>query len=312
MSLRSILKRSVVRVVRSALSCTRSRGDLSSEISLPISLTVSKELSSLNDPEYYIEFLVSCIKRAKFQVRNIKSPTSNMENAASKRFSALIQILKTDVPPMAFSRAQKIASIADICLGNFQSLEFKSWAGDISLHFKISSSSASKGRLLSAIVRLMRPSSCLELGSGYGMSGMFILSALEANGGAGCLTTIEASEPQFSLSRKILTDSFGERVSCHKGLTAKQLPDLVSSIGSIDFMFHDAEHSRESYINDFTVVEPYLNPGAVVIFDDLRWDDPRFHAGSARTYEGWTKIVGHPRVKQALEVDGKIGMLLVE
>jgi predicted O-methyltransferase YrrM len=80
-------------------------------------------------------------------------------------------------------------------------------------------------------------------------------------------------------------------------------------MGSIDFLFDDAGHSREDYIRDFGVAIQGITPGGVLLFDDIRWDDPRFRAKTPETYRGWRKVVMHPRVKQAVEIDGTLGLI---
>ena len=133
-----------------------------------------------------------------------------------------------------------------------QPLEFAQWAGDVSLHFSEASSLGQKGRILFAAVRIMRPRRCLELGTAYGMSALFILAALKAFAEGGSLATVEGYEPSYALSSVMLKKNYGEMVSCTLGLTGAVLPDLLKSLGNIDFLFHDAGHSREDYIDDFT------------------------------------------------------------
>ena len=144
------------------------------------------------------------------------------------------------------------------------------------------------------------------------MSALFILAALTTYAKSGHLATVEGFEPQFSLSSSLLKRRYGETVACHFGKIAGVLPELLNSLGSIDFMFHDCGHSRDDYINDFNQVSKLLAPGAFVLFDDIRWEDPRFVKGEARTYEGWQAVVGHPRVSRAVEIDGVLGLLLIK
>ena len=48
------------------------------------------------------------------------------------------------------------------------------------------------------------------------------------------------------------------------------LPRIVKSLKRVDFLFHDAGHSREDYVRDFDAVLPILAPGAVILIDDIR------------------------------------------
>ena len=74
-------------------------------------------------------------------------------------------------------------------------------------------------------------------------------------------------------------DRYPNQVSCHFGWTHEALPRMIESLGPIDFMFHDAGHSKEDYLRDFDTALPVLAPGAVVLIDDIRWEDPRFSFG---------------------------------
>lgn len=162
--------------------------------------------------------------------------------------------------------------------------------------------------MLTAGIRLMRPSSCLELGTAYGMSALFMASELESIGGDARLSTIEFFEPQFSLASAHLSDRFGDRVDCRKFDIEAGLPELARSIGAIDFVFHDANHIGENYIRDFRVLAPNMASGAVLIFDDIRWSHPAVEDAMG-CYQGSLEIVADDRVRHAVEIDGDLGMV---
>ena len=144
------------------------------------------------------------------------------------------------------------------------------------------------------------------------MSALFVLYALSANKEEGHLTTVEGWEPQFSISSGLLKERFGDMVCSCFGRTEETLPSVVASMESIDFLFHDAGHSRKDYTRDFDVVIQKIAPGAVVLFDDIRWEDPRFQDSPPETYRGWREVVEHPRVKQAVEIGENLGLILIE
>jgi len=88
------------------------------------------------------------------------------------------------------------------------------------------------------------------------------------------------------------------------------LPKLMSTLGPIDFMYHDAGHTREDFVRDFGAVVQSLSPGSVMFIDDIRSTaDPRF--GGADAYRGWLDIVAHARVRHAVEVNGAMGLALL-
>jgi len=216
------------------------------------------------------------------------------------------------VPPIAFSVGSEIGLIADRYRALFQPFRFEGWAGDIGLHFQLSSSLGWKGRILSTIIRFAGSKQCLELGTAYGMSAIFILEALRASGREGHLITLEGSAAQYSLASEMLKARYSDLVSCHFGNTQDALPHLVKE-AAIDFMFHDAGHSREDYLRDFSAMKNKLAPGAVVLIDDIRWEDLKMTQGRAmHCYEGWMEICADPKVRYAAEVDNKMGLLLLQ
>jgi predicted O-methyltransferase YrrM len=271
-----------------------------------------KEPEPIHFPSAYVELLRDCIEKKAYKIREIKTIGTADSNALFfKRFSTLLEILPSHVPPIEFKTAKEIALIADSYRLISEPYEQGVWAGDVHTHFHLSSSFGMKGRILNTIVRVMRSEKCLELGTAYGMSALFIIEALKSIGEASHLTTIERLKFQFLLASKMLNTRYGDHVSCHLGLTEEVLPNLVKSLSKIDFMFHDAAHTKEHYIRDFNLVLPILVPGSVVLIDDIRWDAGRFSTTNTRCYEGWMEIVSHPRVLRAVEINNSVGLLLL-
>lgn len=311
-AIRSVLKRLIERGAR--LVATQAgqvgRDGRNVDLCLAAALEEPGVLTKIRYPGAYVEFLRTCIEPMVCSVQDVRNETGE-NDTGSKRFSTLVDVLKSDVPPIAFATAQSIALVADRYRTLSDSVEYGEWAGDLGLLFSISSSFGKKGRILSSIVRFARSERCLELGTAYGMSALFLLSALKAQGGTGHLATLEGLEPQFSLAGATLKDQHGDMVSCHLGMTQEVLPELARSLGRVDFLFHDAGHSRDDYVRDFRAVIDVLSPGGVVLIDDIRWEDPRFSAGPADAYRGWREIVGHARVRRAVEIDHSLGLLLL-
>jgi len=190
-------------------------------------------------------------------------------------------------------------------------IDWERWSGDAGLLFEMASSFGRKGRILSAIIRMCRPERCLELGTAFGMSAIFMMETFKQMGLAGRLVTIECLEPQFSIAARGLTDRYGENVSCCFGLSGSVLPQLAEAGDPINFMFHDAGHTGDIYVADFTTIVDTLASDAVVLFDDIRWEDARFHSGPIETHRGWLKVTSHPRVRHAVEIEGTMGLVLL-
>lgn len=271
------------------------------------------DILSINDPFAYVEFIRACFEPFRFSFKVIKeSEYEDKADSATNRFMMLLNRLSRQVPPISASVAHEIALFNDSMSHIFKPLEHGAMSADVGSHFSLSSSSPKKGRLLSAIIRFCQSESCLEIGTGYGMSALFILNSLRAGGVIGHLTSIEGFEPQYSLSSEVLKNKYGDMVSCHFGKTEDALADIVSSMSKIDFMFHDGGHYKENYIRDFGYTCTRLVPGSVVLFDDIRYEDKLINTMPRHTYEGWMEVVAHQRVKMALEIEANLGLLLVQ
>jgi predicted O-methyltransferase YrrM len=267
-----------------------------------------QSLAKKNDAKAYVEFVRACIEPVTLRIEVIKSDEQRRD-AQITRFASLIDTLRSNLLPVPTGIALAIADLADRFRGSPLAIDWDHWSGDVGLHFSISSSSGHKGRILSTIVRLCRAKQCLELGTAYGLSAIFILEAQRFLGHQCHLTTIEAGNQQFALASDHLTKTYGTAVTCKLGHTQSLLPELARNTAPIDFMFHDAGHSREDYVNDFGAIVSALAPGSVVLIDDIRWDDTRFRKTAANTYLGWRDVVVHPRVRQAIEINGEMGLM---
>lgn len=255
----------------------------------------------LNDPSLFCQVCRDLFTPTQYKVGRIKWPDQKMP-----RFERFVETLESGVPGFPESDARKILTVLNQYNGNHDYIEAQD--ADVAWHFRISSSFSSKGKLLFNAIQSFQPEKVVELGSGYGMSAMFMLLAMK---GRGKLWTLERDDPQYSLSKELLTRQFNN-VSCVKGTTQESLPGIVKESGPVDFAFHDAGHGKRNYLNDFAMLT--LNPGSVVIFDDLHWNDPRFVQSDPKCYKGWRKIVGSDCVRAAveLEVDHGIGIALIK
>lgn len=294
------------------------RGEKRHDADLDLILSSALQQASANaNIAYPLEFIAivrDCLKKTVCQVKVVKAAAAGDQDIAARRFALLLDQLQS-LPPFDFPAALDLALLADSLSQNPAPFEAGlSWIGDMGLHFRLSSSVGSNGRVLATIVRFMQSDRCLELGTAHGMSAAFILEALKRLGKNGHLTTVEGSEPLYAISSSVLKARYGEQVSCHLGWTQDVLEDVVRHLTEVDFLFHDAGHSKADYLRDFATVLPHLSHGAVVLIDDIRWNDPKIAREDPKCYEGWLELTDHRRVRQAVEirVNNTQGLLLLD
>jgi predicted O-methyltransferase YrrM len=324
---RQNLRRLLAKAWHSYLSETREVRNLEPVLHAAVNQVLTK--TELGDPHAFVEYLRSCFEPLRYDVIDVKI-AGFRNTAVFERFDALVGSLKSGVAPIDYNTALEFAMVMDRYLSNrpvpetVSNREGQLIPGilDIGYHVPRGSSGPKKGRLLSAAVRFGKPRQCLELGTYYGMSGLFILSAQQANGVKQQLTTLEGFEPRISYSSRLLRDKYGESVEFLHGMKKDKFPGLLEAGKRFDFMFHhDAGHLGQDYVNDWKTLSPILSPGAIIVFDDIRWDKmvkasdevrDRINRSTISSHEAWLQVVADDRVQYAVEVDQCVGVMLLK
>lgn len=121
-----------------------------------------------------------------------------------------------------------------------------------------------QGRVLSLLSKLIRPKTILELGTFTGYSALCLAEGLQKNG---VLHTIDHNEELATLQRRYFDLSpFGSQIHQHSGKAIDIIPKM--DLG-FDLVFMDAD--KENYINYFYQIIDKLNPGGVILSDNVLW-----------------------------------------
>jgi predicted O-methyltransferase YrrM len=143
------------------------------------------------------------------------------------------------------------------------------------------------GRFLMRLVRELAPRSCLELGTGFGVSSSYQAAALELNG-SGRMTSLDV-EDMVAIARPGLGRlGLGDRVELLGGRIEETLASAAAGAAPIDYALLDADHTEAGTLDAFDAILPHLAPGAVVVLDDVNWTE-----GMRRA---WVAIPDRPRV----------------
>jgi predicted O-methyltransferase YrrM len=150
------------------------------------------------------------------------------------------------------------------------------------------------GLLLFKLVRQLKPTICLELGTCLGVSGAYMGAALELNH-SGRLATLEGADALASLAEKNLQGLGLKRVSVKAGLFQETLTGELGRLDTLDFAFIDGHHDEHATLVYLEQILPYLKDEAVVVFDDIAWSD-----GMKRA---WAKVKADPRVRVSVDLE---------
>jgi caffeoyl-CoA O-methyltransferase len=119
------------------------------------------------------------------------------------------------------------------------------------------------GRLLHTLVLATKPRVILEIGTSGGYSTIWLATAARVS--SGHVTTIDVDPVKVSLATQNLREAgLADLVNVRLGDAFAYLRDLDTRV---DFAFLDAE--KEDYLGFYELIVPLMNPGAVLVADNL-------------------------------------------
>ena len=135
------------------------------------------------------------------------------------------------------------------------------------------SESPRAARLLYGLARAAGDGPALELGTNVGISSAYIAAGLRAAGGGGAVTTLDASPYRQRLARGVHSNLGLENVSYVLGEFTATLAPTLEQLGTVRLAFIDGHHQYRPTLDYFEQTLPYAAPGAIFVFDDVRWSD---------------------------------------
>jgi len=133
------------------------------------------------------------------------------------------------------------------------------------------------GKFLYYITRLSKPEVMIETGVAHGVSSWTILNAMNRNG-KGKLYSIDLPNKDLksynpaelkTIHGWVVPESLRGNWELLLGKSSDLLPDLLQRLKSIDVFFHDSDHSYENMTYEFSTIFPFLQPGGLMISDDV-------------------------------------------
>lgn len=154
------------------------------------------------------------------------------------------------------------------------------------------------GKLLVGVALQRRPRLIVEVGTGFGVSGMYLLAALEAIGG-GRLVTFEPNQALVDIARGNLA-SIGTRFEVVGTTLEDGLAALDARGERLDIAFVDGIHTSAVVLNQVEMLTLRSSPGALIFLDDIDF--------SADMRSCWTTLAGNGRYGAAIDL-GRVGVL---
>lgn len=155
-----------------------------------------------------------------------------------------------------------------------------------------------QGRFLQFLCQLMQPKKVLEIGTFTGFATICMARGMAADG---LLITIEANEEYEGIIRKYLAKAaVADRVRLIIGDAKEVIPTLE---GGFDMVFIDAD--KISYPSYYDLVIEKLNPGGVILADNVLWEGKVLNDGTkerdTKAIQAFNdKVQNDPRVENVL------------
>ncbi|MBF4162372.1 O-methyltransferase [Nocardioides acrostichi] len=128
--------------------------------------------------------------------------------------------------------------------------------------------SSGAGATLRFLASVLEARAVVEIGTGTGVSGLWLLRGMRADG---VLTTVDIEAEHQRLARETFTEGGvpTQRARTIPGAALEVLPRLTD--GHYDLVFCDGD--KEEYADYLTEALRLLRPGGVVVFDNALWHD---------------------------------------
>jgi predicted O-methyltransferase YrrM len=162
-----------------------------------------------------------------------------------------------------------------------------------------SSVSAKYGSLLYRITRWLRPDMILELGTGMGVSTIYLSS-----GSAGTpLHSIEGNRERAALAEELIRRFSTGPVAIHQGEMEEKLVHILPLLPPRFFAFVDGNHHFGPTVAYVDRLLERAGEEAVIVLDDIYWSEGMHRA--------WRVLAARPKVNVSIDLF-HMGILLIK
>lgn len=155
------------------------------------------------------------------------------------------------------------------------------------------------GNFYASLVVRKKPRVVVEFGTAFGISGMYWLAGIEANG-QGTLLTFEPNAVWAQIARENLMQISSRFTLVNGTFEANIAPNLPSG-STIDIAFVDAIHTREFVVPQLNLVVQRSGPGTIILVDDIEY--------TADMKRCWEEIAADSRFVSAATLGSRVGLL---
>lgn len=200
-----------------------------------------------------------------FYTKILKNRTSYpefnvIENERSKLIKNSNKILRVD-----FGAGKKKQSQESISTLAKTSLKSKKW-----------------GQFLFKLIKFYSYENTLDLGTSFGITTAYISKAnLNSK-----VYTLEGCPETLKIAEEVFENLEIKNIVTTCGNIDYTLQEVLKKMPSLDFVFFDANHTKEATVSYFETCLKFKNNNSCFVFDDIYWSEPM--------KEAWNYIISHP------------------
>jgi predicted O-methyltransferase YrrM len=154
----------------------------------------------------------------------------------------------------------------------------------VSSFTKRASKSTEWCRFLHTLTYRLAPSSVVEMGTGVGISGASIATALPQGSR---MWTVDLREASARHARRLF-DEVGVDVNVVTGRFTDVLAGVLEAAAPLDLLYVDGHHDEQATLAYTDQSIPFLSDRAVVVYDDIRWSEGMTRAwNEIRSQKRW-------------------------
>lgn len=156
-----------------------------------------------------------------------------------------------------------------------------------------------RGRFIGDLCRAENATATIEIGMAWGLSTLFLLEALAANGAPPRAHLVsdpfQSSRWHGAALRSIREAGAAEMIEFYEEPSEMVLPRMVTNQRVFDFAFIDGNHRFDAVFVDMIFVNRLLRPGGVMVLDDAWFDPVDLACRFAETNLGYIPVAEFPK-----------------
>ncbi|MBL3654497.1 O-methyltransferase [Fulvivirga sediminis] len=160
---------------------------------------------------------------------------------------------------------------------------------------------ATIGRFFTYLVEEKKPNTIVEIGTAFGVSGMYFLAGLNKNN-HGKLLTFDPNKVWTDLARENLS-KISDRFELTVGTFEDHIDAKLSKNECIDIAFIDAIHTKQFVVPQLELVLSRAKKGSIIILDDINF--------SENMSSCWHEISLDPRFICSAKLNNRVGLVEV-